>query len=1008
MTLVFRPGFLVSGLFLLHFTNTCFAQTDPQSGSITGIVLGGDDQIPVAGATISVPIAGLETRSGPDGRYRIDRVPPGGVRIEVSADSYSASGRSVDVLEGSQSNGDIVLKRVREPELIVVFGAPPKSSVAATIDAIEKGPGGTLAIAPDQLSEMAGTGDLSGASKQLPSVTITDGKFLYIRGLGERYSQTLVNGSPIASPEPDRKVVPLDLFPTDMVDLLIIETTYSADRPGDFAGGTLQIITKSVPTRSFFEFGIGLEYVHGTTLRDFASYQGGNLDIFGYDDGTRSLPENLPSTRQLTTLSSEQRQTIARSFPNIWNEQSITAPPGTDLNMTFGTRFDLTDVEPGDDSGPAIGVVGTVNWSNGYQTIADERLKILIQGGSQQNQQPIVRNDWTVNRSSFEAELSAALNIALKLNDGQTVGVRNVFTHAAEDQFRLTEGIDFSSQLPVRISNLRYVERTLYNTQLYGDHLLAGDLFLQWRGGYSLAQRDEPDNRNLRYLFNDTPSVNDFEFDPRSRSGSRDFFLLDENTYDGAIDLSIPFAPFVPRPDPKDLTALEAARLDPEQKIKIGAALSARDRDFDSRRLRFQAASGRPLDENGGIIDETASGEDLFRTKNFNPDGYFLLDETLDNDNYDAQSFLDAFYVLVDVLAVRGLRAQGGVRYEHSDQELTSFAPISGREKVSTLRTDDILPGFNFTWEFMKHFLDEDGYEELSAAWKQQRLRFGVSRTVNRPEFRELAPFQFVDVEGDAQRGIDPELGESLDRAILLNFDLRYEWQPSRNDLIALGAFYKEFTDPIEQVFEFRGEGRVRKPSNAESATLYGVELEVRKHLGCFADWFELDDYAEDGDGNPRRDPRTRAPRRKSPERLLLEGVQFIGNISLLESEVTLKRVSTTIETNDSRPLQGAPDFVLNLGVIWRIEPWDLTLSVLANRFGDRVTTAGAFGVPDEVEESRWSLDAAIVKRLGENAKIKLSFENILDEPYVFTQGSFTTREYRKGWAIGLSYSYSF
>ena len=989
---------------LLLFASCGLQAQDAATGSIRGLVKNSRTLEPVPNAKVQIEGEDQSTPAAADGSYRLDGLPAGPIRLNFEAPGFKPRGLTVTVVAGESSRGDVTLAPPREPISVIVVPPPNPDSTELPIAQHRNAPGTTVTIDKD-LADAVG-GSVESQAKTLPSVTVV-GNFLYIRGLGERYGQTLLNFAPMASPEPDRKVVPIDLFPTSIVNFFI-ETTYSADKPGDFAGGSLQIVSIGVPEESFFEGSLGLKYVDGTTGRDFSSYDGGSFDFLGYDDGTRGLPDEVPRNIAFQGLDDLQIQAVGRSFDNVWNEDNITAPPATSFGFTFGHRLPLTEESEDDEKkGPALGLIGTLDWSNSYQTIDDEVFRIIIQGGGQGASLPVERNKWDIDRYQFKSELSAALNLALRFSDGQVVGLRNLFSHVAEDQYRLTQGEDFSANTPARITNLRWVERTLLVNQAYGEHLVVDDWLFQWRGGYSLSQRDEPDNRKLRYLFDDQV-INDFVFDPRAGSGSRDYFQLDENIYDGALDISIPFAPFQDPPSLEDLSAVEIGKVVPDQKIKLGAAITSRDRDFDGRRFRFTTERGSQIDENGNRIDPTGTGEELFRPENIHPDGVAVLDSTLANDNYTAAQLLNSFYALFDIRITQSVQVEAGARFEHSDQELTSFAPLTGEQKDSRLRTDDVLPSLNVRWKFLQDFYESQEWKKLiedpkRRVWENQVLSFSISQTINRPEFRELAPFEFIDVEGDKVRGIDPDLGESLERAKITNFDLRYELRPNANDLIALGGFYKAFEDPIEYVFEFRGEGRVRKPVNADEATLFGFEFEVRKNLGFIADWLELD-YDPWGKRMTDADdlPVT------SLERELLEGLRFIGNFSLIESDVSLAPGAASIETNSSRPLQGAPDFIMNLGLIWNIKPWDLTLSVLSNYVGKRLRTAGTFGVPDEIEQPRWSLDASIVKRIGEHHKLKLSFDNILDEPFVIEQSTFTTREYTRGWSIGLSYSFSY
>ncbi len=803
-------------------------------------------------------------------------------------------------------------------------------------------------------------GDVATVSRRSPAVTVKGGKFVFIRGLGERYSQTLLNRANIPSPEPDKRVVPLDLFPTSLIESVNIARSYSPDMPGEFSGGSVQIKTIDVPLEAFFRLSLGVKYRDGTTLEDFETYDGGRYDYFGFDDGTRDLPSEVPGEEVRETFddrgfSPEEVQRIGRSFKNVWESRPIAALPEHKLSLSFGRRFG----EPG---GGQLGIVGALNWGNKYQTIEDETFRILKNNGSIASPNIRVFNDFDLNSYKFEAEVSGVLNLVYEINPAQKVGVRNLFTRVAEDRVRTQSGIDGQQDRAIEVTQLRYVERTLWFTQAFGEHLLEGDTFLDWRLSYSLSQRDEPDNRQVRYDFQDFDQ--DFVLENVSGSGRRDYYLLDENIYDGGIDYAIPFAPFVKTdPDPD--------RLRPKQKIQLGLAATLRDRDFDARRFRF-VPRGSPVDEFGNRIDLTAPPEEIFQPENIHTDGFVLDEKTRSTDNYEAEQTLLAGYLFTDVLllkekpAVETLRLQLGGRIENSDQEVTTFRLFGENPEEVEAKIDktDFLPALNLTWEFVK----------------AMQVRLSASRTVSRPEFRELAEFEFTDVaQGFKARG-NPD----LKRGRLWNFDLRWEWFPAPADVVSVGVFYKLFEDPIEEVIIPTGSSLLKSWDNADSADLWGVEFEVRKNLGFLGEW-------------------TDGPQSET----FLRDFSLLFNYALIDSEVKLTSEQDAILTNGSRELQGQPEFTLNTGLLYDSTDLGLTVAVLANTFGERISAVGAFGLPDEKEESRWSLDVSIAKKFGRST-VKLTAQNILDDKFSFKQGSITTREFRRGFSIGLSYSVSF
>ena len=970
----------------------------PRPGALSGIILDAESEgrPPVEGALIQVLETNLEARSGADGSFRIEGLTPGQHTVQVSKEGIHDE-RAPVVIEPASDSEIVILVYPEEREAIIVKVRVVKREGRAVAEK-QQGRSAQTGFDRAQLKQSTES-DVAGVAKSLPGVSTVDSKYVYVRGLGERYSQTLLNGSVIPSPEPDKRVVPLDLFPTNLLEGVNVVKTYSPDMPGEFSGGSVQIETVRIPERPFFNVGLDLKYRQGTTFRDFNTYHGGNLDRFSFDDGTRELPgevpgeEIRPESPGQPGYTPEQIQDIGRSFANIWDVQSVTAPLDHKVAMSFGERWGKKEANAG-----SFGITGALNWSNKYQRIDDEAFRVA--GGAND-----VLSDFKLDTSTFEAELSALLNLTYEINTGQTVGVRNLYTRSAEDQVRIQTGRQDGRQEPVEITRLRWVERSLFSTQPFGEHLLAGDTFLEWRVSYSLSQREEPDNRQVLYEFD--PGVGDFTFRPGSNSGQRDYYILDENIYDGAIDYSIPFNPFdIPDKDP------DPDRLSPLQKIKLGPAVVYRDRDLDARRFRFDTPGGTffIFDEFGQPIDFRSPAEELFQNKNITPDAFFLDEVTRPTDSYEATQLILAGYGLLDVRVHRDVRIEVGARVESSDQIVTSRQQVGGSlEEVETKLDDtDVLPSVNGIWEFYE-VIPEDPLDFR----ERMQLRLGASHTVSRPEFRELAPFEYNEVLGGTISRGNP----NLQSATIWNFDLGYEWYPSEGDLVGAGLFYKLFDQPIETTQLASSGGIIQSWENADEADLFGFEIETRKSLGFVGDWIRGSSGPE-AEGAPIVTPPPAPPpsgmaplvpgEARRPN--ALDDLTVVANFSWIKSEVLAAKGdpnSPNLQTNERRPLQGQSPYLFNFGLVYDNDELGIAASVFANTFGERISGVGTSGLEDEVELPRWTLDASISKKFGK-ATLRFTAENILDYPYEFEREDVTTRKYRRGRTFGLGIAFSF
>lgn len=912
------------------------AQTGAAAGSVEGRVLTSSGE-PIAGVDVELSPLRLKAVTNSDGRFLIEGVPSGEHEATIGKDGYSAEVRTVVVADSAATSIEVRLLN-SSVRTFVKIGKLAADSERGGI--VKRARSGTArdSITKQEMSAQNVSNAADGASKT-PGVNVVDGKFVVVRGLGGRYSLTLVDGRSVPSPEPERRVVPLDLFPANLIESLDIAKGYSPELPGEFAGGAVLINTVDVPTARFFKLSLSTDYRHGTTFRGFQTYDGGETDIWTFDDGTRELPGLVPSTRVgigQDGLTADTIQAIGRDFDNIWRSERMTARPDHKLSLSYGNRFAAGDLG-------TLGVVSALNWSNKFQRTDDEEVLRVINSGLS------TQNAFDLDTSTFQAEFSGIVNLTLELNPGQKIGVRNFYSRSTSDRVRLQEGFDTGLITNVRVTQIQYVERAIFTSQLFGEHLLIGDLLLKWHAAYAFTSRDVPDRRQVQY----TEELNgDYTFRDVFESGSRDFLYQEESINDFAMDLAIPFNPFdIDDPDQ------DPDQIDPSQKIQIGASIVGREREFEARRFRYVPA-GNPLDENGDPIDLTLPPEELFAPQNIGPDGFQLTEFTRPQDAYEGTQALNSLYGLLSFRVHRRLRIHGGARVEDSNQQVDTVDPFSNAATGTKARIDevDVMPALNTTFELRD----------------RMQVRCGVSRTVSRPEFRELSPFQFRDQAGGfAARG-NPE----LDRALITSYDLRWEWFPVAGDLYSVSAFYKEFKDPIEKVIIPTASDAITTWENAKAAEVLGFELEIRKGLGFLSPTY-------------------------------LSNFAIKANYALIDSEVEVNPNPLFVQTNDKRPLEGQPDYTLNLGLFYESAAQGLSWAVLLSTFGESVSGVGSQGVDDEIEQPRISLDFTLSQEIGRGS-LGLTIENILDDEYEFEQNGFSTRKYTKGVSVGLSYSISF
>ncbi|MGD8895980.1 MAG: TonB-dependent receptor, partial [Acidobacteriota bacterium] len=720
--------------------------------------------------------------------------------------------------------------------------------------------------------------------------------------------------------EPDKRVVPLDLFPTALLESVKVTKSYLPDKPAEFSGGLLEIEPINFPDGPVLSLSFSGGYNSNTTGKDGLNYPGGGLDWLGFDDGRRALPSAIPDQKVVPAgllggFSPEEIQAMGRSFENVWEPRETTGKPDTGFSILAGNSWDK------------LGAVGSVTYNYKNRFKAEKQQYYII--GSEPDSL-IPTNDFDFRYSTHRATLGAVGNLSYRFSGAHRLAWENFYTNSGNDEARTFEGLNIDKGNEVKNMRVYWIQESVFSSKLSGEHFFPSlsNSRLDWRATYSRATRDEPDLRENLYDFRS--SLGEFEWADESQSGFRMFNDLTDNVYDGAVNWTLLFA--------------GAGR---STLVKVGGQYTRRTRNFLSRRLKLKPTGIR-------IVDRTQSPEVIFSEENIGPDADFQLSEdTRSTDRYDATHDIFAGYAMLDFPITQKLRFVGGARVESSQQEVITkdpFDPTIG-EVPATLDNTDVLPGVNVVYQLTP----------------DQNLRAAFSQTVNRPEFRELAPFEFTDVIGGRAVVGNPD----LTRAKITNTDLRWEWFPAGGavdgEIVALSAFWKDFTDPIERVVEATAQFR-NSYENAKGARNVGVELEGRKSFGPY----------------------------------VLVGL----NYTYTDSQIELERGTAQIQTNLDRPLAGQSPHVANGMLELRNGGRDLFGRVLVNYFDNRIADVGVFGTPDILEEGRTTLDVVVTKTFGTWA-LRLTGTNLTDAEYLFTQGGRPFRVFKEGRSISLGVSYS-
>jgi len=667
-------------------------------------------------------------------------------------------------------------------------------TVASVIEEQRTAAAVTTVLGSEQMSRN-GDSDVASALKRASGLTVVGGKFVFIRGLGERYSSTLVNGAAVPSPDPTRRVVPLDLFPTSFLDNVMVQKSYSVDRPGEFAGGTLEMRTKAIPEDFFFKFSGQMGFITGTSFDKGLRYEGGDSDWLAYDDGTRALPDSISeATSDGSTLkpqtpfnpegfTKEELQTFGQDLSDVWDVEPKTIGPDGRIEASIGDVLNVGDFQ--------FGYTSAMRWKQQWNN-QDEQRKEFSSSGSDGSGGLIMTEDTELNRTIRDAQLDAYLGLEAKYDEDHRLYYNLMFLRQAIDEVRLEQGFTDAEVNDVRRTQLRFVTNELFMHQIGGEHLFEplNKLKVDWLYTNATAGREEPKTRDYRYDENDDGS---YSFSRRADSNQITYGELTDKDQSWRMDAKLPF------------------EFDNNFGISLNSGFihQKKERESSIRRYTYIPVGSDARDP---AVLSQASLEDILQPEYITPNGFQLRESTRSTDNYNAGQTLISYYGQLDMNFFDNVRLTGGLRWEDNEQFVETFSVTgSNRESVrSEVDKTDMLPAVAATW-----FITD-----------KQQLRAGFSQTISRPDFRELSPAPFTDPDtGDEVIG-----NPNLKQTDITNWDLRWEYYMSASENFSLGFFYKDFMNPIEKV-TLPGSAGLLTFQNADASTLLGIEVEVLKNL---------------------------------------------------------------------------------------------------------------------------------------------------------------------------------
>jgi len=946
--------------FLYLITTAAISSFSPEAqasarGIIAGKVVDAETGEALIGANVLIKGTTMGSATDLQGNYRVPSVPSGTYTLVITYIGYQTKEiTDLTVTDGQATSMDISLGfEVLTGQEVVVTARAIRNNETALLRDRQKAISVSDAVSVNAVSR-AGGSNAAEAMKQITGASVVEGKFVYVRGLGDRYTSTQLNGIEIPSTNPYRRAGSIDLIPTNMVDNIVTIKSFTPDRPGNFSGGTVDIKTKDFPDFLDIQFSSSLSYNSQTTFNSDGpiGYPGSSTDWIGFDDGLRDVPSyikqnGVPYVRynpaNLDSLSA-----ATRSFNNQMWVEKFTPPVNQSYSFSIGNQFKLF-------SRP-FGFVGSLSYSN--KTSSYDNGNYNAWDLVDQNA-PDLNNlyHYNMTETSREVLLGGLLKGSYKISPLHILTANVIFNQNAESQAKYLEGrydydkldaIDDLHQNHV----LGYSERRLTSFQFSGEHQfwpLPGSK-LEWKAAISKTSQDEPD---LRYFTHYTKITGE-----QATYGvfsnlvpQRYFRYLDETNREFSVDMSVPLHRW---------TGMIRT-------LKFGGLYSNKNRNFNELNYSyndFGAFNGNPEDY---FTDQNMSWDSSSVVINGIPylsytPRLYITEGDIGVNDYTGDKKINAAYAMVDMPLLEQLRFIGGVRYEETRMNLFS---LDERKADGKIDTKDWLPSVNLIYNMRENM----------------NLRTSATRTLARPTMRELAPYASYDfLVGFTYIG-----NPSLQRTLITNYDIRWEWFSRPGEIIAVSAFYKAFENPIERAFIITSLNREITWINVDKSKAMGLEFEIRKKLDIIHSMFRH--------------------------------FMISANLSVVKSEVQIPADELALmrlknpDMPDTRELEGQSPYLLNMTLNYDNMTLGLQASLYYNIFGERLSEVNKSGLPYVYEQPFSTLNASFSKKINGHFHVRMSGQNLLNDEHrkihEYKGNEYIFRSYSTGRTFSVGFHYS-
>jgi len=1005
-------------------------EVEGESGTISGVVKDTTNGEPLFGANVRALNTKFEVTTDAEGNYELE-LPPGEYTIEFYFDTFNAKEVSLEIVadKGVSQNVELTPMAGMSQTMEIVEEAPKGNE--SFVNTERKEADTTQDVMSAEEMKKSGGGNVGSVARLIVGATLEDNRYLIVRGLSHRYGNTLFDGARLPSPDPNLRTVPLDIFPSGALSSIKVIKTYSPDQPADYVGFSTQLVSREIPED--FKLDLSVELAANSNATFQQGYRDRSVlgDGVGFGNLKRGFAPGFPTKnpvggsvvmngQQVPRYSNEELELLGESIFMETGLNPAVAPPVYSLGATLGDRVYLG-------RGTTFGWVTSAKLKDGY---ASKQGGIGNYGcvSSPDDPNPVpagsrcpdgfiyrVRTDYGIDHpdgqsdTDFrETQLSGIGLFKFDIRDKHNVYGNVFYSRDADSSVRYQQGVSPSSVGPpfLRSTRHRYVMRSILFTQLGAEHEIeeAKGLKIDYFGSFSQAGYHDPGVRDVLYV--ERPDGR-FQVDPSISVPRMQTLELVDNVENGAVNFTMPFKQW------KQL----------DSKFKFGAWVEGKQREFRSRRFNYGVANGLNAAIPFGVQDiirpSTVGGGSGLGAGGSQP--FFLQETTNESDNYFGDQQIFAGYAMMSLPFVRWFELIGGARYEFSEIEVgtfDAFDPDADVDEPANLVDSDFFPSLSFVFK----------------PTEKMNVRLVGSQTIARPEMRELAPFAFIDFAGGTQVQGNPLLNSTK----VWNADLRYEFFPSGEEVVAVSAFFKYFDGPIERGLSAGGSNFSATFVNTDRAYNVGGEFEVKKNLGF------LGRRSEKDGGGMKENARW------------LEDFSIGANFAYIWSRVEIARAVNRdtgqplgpdegpsscadgdekcrllaqygAATSSSRPLQGQSPWIANGFIDYDNDVIGTNARVIYNAFGPRIRSIGGLGQSDEYQLQVHTLDLAFSQRLfqvadntdpflastGHELRVTLKVGNILNWKKEWGQYDdqdkfYTTEFFREGIRVALGLNYSF